>query len=97
MKSLKEHLPQSVTAFTEEILDLETAIVLVIDKKVGVVGANIAFFDTLPFKSLDQFRKAHKDISELFLESKETLSSEKPYLWVFEVLKSPRKNHHVKI
>ena len=97
MQSLKEHLPQSVTEFTEEILELESAIVLVIDKKVGVVGANSAFFNILPFKSLDAFRKKHKDISELFIESKKTLSSEKPFLWIFEVLKSPRKKHEVKI
>ncbi len=97
MKGLKEHLPQSVTGFTQEILDLETAVVLVIDKKVGVIGANKAFFDTLPFKSLDIFTKTHKDISELFIASKETLSSEKPYLWIFEVLKSPTKEHQVKM
>ncbi len=97
MKGLKEHLPQSVTSFTEEILELESAIVLVIDKKVGVIGVNKAFFNMLPFKSLDEFTKAHKDISELFIETKETLSSEKPYLWIFEVLKSPRKEHYVKM
>ncbi len=75
MQGLKEHLPKSVTSFTEEILELETAIVLVLDKKVGVIGANSAFCDYLPFKSLSEFTKRHKDISELFIASKTTLSS----------------------
>ncbi len=97
MEGLKKYLPQSVSEFTEEILELETAIVLVIDKKVGVVGANTSFFNALPFNSLDTFRKEHKDISELFLASEETLSSEKPFLWIFEVLKSPKKQHIAKM
>jgi len=97
MQGLKKYLPQSVTEFTQEILELETAIVLVIDKKAGVVGANAAFFNTFSFESLDEFTKAHKDISELFITSEKTLSSEKPFLWIFEVLKSPHKKHIVKM
>ncbi len=97
MQSLKEYLPQSVTELTQEILELETAIVLIIDKKVGVIGANTAFYNILPFSSMDDFTKAHKDISELFIESKDTLSSEKPFIWIFEVLKSPHMQHRVKM
>ncbi len=97
MQGLKEHLPQSVTSFTEEILELESAIVLVLDKKVGVVGANSAFTHYLPFKSLSEFSKKHRDISELFIESKTTLSSTKPFVWLFTVLRNSRKKHKVKM
>lgn len=97
MQGLKEHLPKSVTSFTEEILELESAIVLVLDKKVGVVGANSAFCDYLPFESLSAFTKKHKDISELFVASKTTMSSEKPFAWLFHVLRNSRKKHKVKM
>ena len=97
MQGLKEHLPNSINTFTQAILDLETAIVLVIDKKVGVVGANKAFLKYLPFKSLNEFRDTHKDFAELFVPSKNMLTSEKPYQWLFKVLKSPDKEHRVKI
>lgn len=97
MHELKAHLPQSVTDFTEEILELESAIVLVIDKKVGVVGTNSAFSTLLPFKSLHAFTKKHKDISELFIPSKTSLNSEKPFAWIFEVLHDSNKKHKVKM
>lgn len=97
MQGLKEHLPQSMTRFTEEILELESAIVLVIDKKIGIIGANSAFFNYLPFPSLDVFRKKHKDIAELFLPGKELLESEKSFSWLYEVLKNPDKKHKVKM
>lgn len=97
MQGLKEHLPQSVTDFTEEILELESAIVLVLDKKIGVVGANSAFVNHLPFKSLSDFSKEHTDISELFIEDNETISKGKPFSWLFEVIRSPKKQHKVKM
>lgn len=97
MEGLKEHLPQSMTRFTEEILELESAIVLVIDKKIGIIGANSAFFNYLPFPSLDVFCKKHKDIAELFLPGKELLESEKSFSWLYEVLKNPDKTHKVKM
>ncbi len=97
MHELKEHLPQSVTEFTEEILELESAIVLVIDKKAGVIGANSAFSRYLPFKSLNEFSQKHMDIGELFLPSSQTLGSEKPFEWIYEVLKSSQKKHKAKM
>ena len=97
MQGLKKHLPQSMTEFTEEILELESAIVLVIDKKVGVIGVNSAFFNYLPFTSLVAFSKKHKDIAELFLCGKGMLESEKPFSWLYEVLKTPDKKHKVKM
>ena len=97
MYGLKEHLPKSVTSFTEEILELESAIVLVLDKKVGVVGANSAFCDYLPFDSLSDFSKKHRDISELFIKTKTTLESDKPFAWLFTVLRNSRKKHKVKM
>lgn len=97
MHELKAHLPQSVTDFTEEILELESAIVLVIDGKVGVVGANSSFSNLLPFKDLKDFSKKHKDISELFLASKGTLKADKPFSWLFEVIRSKNDNHTVKM
>ncbi len=86
-----------MTKFTEEILELESAIVLVIDKKIGVVGVNSAFFKYFPFKSLDIFRKKHKDIAELFIPGKELLMSEKSFSWLYEILKAPKENHKVKM
>jgi len=97
MNELKAHLPQSVTDFTEEILELESAIVLVIDRKVGVVGANSAFAAFLPFKNLKDFSTKHRDISELFVDAKGTLNSEKPFSWLFEVLRNKRKKHKVQM
>ncbi len=97
MHELKSHLPKSVTDFTEEILDLESAIVMVIDAKVGVVGANASFSNLLPFKDLNDFTKKHKDISELFLASKGTLNSEKPFAWLFQVIRSKNDKHTVKM
>ena len=97
MNELKAHLPQSVTEFTEEILELESAIVIVIDRKVGVVGANSAFYKCLPFKDLKEFTKDHKDVSELFIASKGTLGSDKPFAWLFEVLRNKDKKHKVKM
>ncbi len=97
MQELKEHLPQSVTKLTEEILELESAIVLVIEKKTGVVGANSAFSNSLPFRSLDEFRHKHKDISELFIPSKQTLGSAKPFAWLSEVLALPDREHKVRL
>jgi two-component system, NarL family, sensor histidine kinase BarA len=97
MQELKKYLPQSMSEFTEEILELESAIVLVIDKKIGIIGVNSAFFNYLPFKSLDAFSKKHKDIAELFLPGKELLASEKPFSWLYEVLKTPKDKHKVKM
>ena len=97
MQELKKHLPQSMNEFTEEILDLESAIVLVIDKKVGVIGANSAFFNYFPFKTLSEFTKKHKDIAELFISGKELITSEKPFSWLFKVLKTPNEPHKVKM
>jgi len=97
LTSLKEYLPQSVTEFTQEILELENAIVLVIDRKLGVVGVNSAFFRYLPFKSLTEFSRKHTDIAELFIDSKHTLKNEKPFSWIGEVLNAPKKRHKVKM
>jgi len=97
MQGLKNYLPQSVTDFTQEILELESAIVLVLDKKLGVVGANSAFTHYLPFNSLADFTQKHTDIGELFIQSKQALSGEKRFAWLFEVLGAPRKKHKVKI
>jgi len=97
MQGLREHLPQSISTFTEEILELESAIVLVLDKELGLVGANSAFMDYLPFESLSDFTAQHKDIGELFIKSKKTLSCEKPFAWLHEALASPRKKHKVKM
>jgi len=97
MHGLREHLPQSVTEFTEEILELESAIVLVLDKKTGIVGANSAFTHYLPFKSLSEFSKKHTDISELFIEEKDVICDGKPFSWLFDVLRAPGKKHKVKM
>lgn len=83
--------------FTEEILELESAIVLVIDKKIGIIGVNSAFCKYLPFKSFDIFSENHKDIGELFLPGKGLLASEKTFSWLYEVLKSPHENYKVKM
>ena len=97
MQGLKNYLPQSVTDFTQEILELESAIVLVLDKKLGVVGANSAFTHYLPFNSLEDFTQKHADIGELFIQSKQTLSGEKRFAWLFEILGTPRKKHKAKM
>jgi len=97
MNELKAHLPQSVTDFTEEILELESAIVLVIDRQVGVVGANSAFSLCLPFISLKDFSTKHRDISELFVPTSGTLSARKPFSWIFEVLRNKNKKHKVQM
>ena len=97
MKELKAHLPQSVTEFTEEILELESAIVVVIDKSAGIVGANSAFNDYLPFEDLSSFRKTHQDISELFVPTPDGISATKPFAWLFEVMNAPHKTHKVKM
>jgi len=97
MNELKAHLPQSVTDFTEEILELESAIVLVIDRKVGVVGANSAFSACLPFKNLKDFSSKHRDISELFIPARGTLNAHKPFAWLFEVLRNKEKQHKAQL
>jgi len=97
MQELKAHLPQSVTDFTEEILELESAIVLVIDKKAGVVGANSAFSKCLPFKDLNDFSKKHRDISEIFVPTRGHLNAQKPFGWLFEVLRNKEKTHKAKM
>lgn len=97
MEGLKEYLPKSMTAFTQEILDLETAIVLVFDENINLIGVNRAFTRILPFDDLDDFRQQHKDISELFIPGKHSLHFEKPFEWIDEVLSAPQKEHQVRM
>lgn len=95
MQGLKEYLPLSVTDFTQEILDLENAVVLILDKTLGLIGANSSFSRHLPFNSFTEFKKKHTDISELFIQAEETLCEKKPFSWLFEVLSIPAKKHKV--
>lgn len=97
MPDLKEYLPQSVTPFTEKILDLQSAIVLIVDKKVGLVGANRAFENYLGFNSIEEFSKKHRDISELFIPSRETLCNVDSSTWLLDIVSSEEKTYKVKM
>ena len=97
MEGLKEYLPKSISAFTQEILELETAVILVFDENINLIGVNSAFCTMLPFDNLEDFTQQHTDISELFIPSKHSLHFEKHFEWIDEVLRSPNKEHQVKM
>lgn len=97
MQGLKEYLPQSGSEFAQKLFDLTPAIVLLIDKKTGLVAANTLFSQTLPFDTIEAFNAKHKDICELFIPSAQTYSHPDPLTSLYDLSRSHAKEVRVKI
>ena len=98
MEGIEKYLPHSSRdIFTKKLFDLSTAIIVLIDKKEGLIAANKAFGTLLPFESAEAFIKTYGDISELFISSPNTLSAVETSTWLLELSRSKEKNERVRI
>jgi len=65
-----------------QVLDLDCSAVLFYTKESGWLGANGLFFKLFDVASIEQFRRKHKSIRELFDEEEEELFTDKEVEWL---------------
>jgi signal transduction histidine kinase/CheY-like chemotaxis protein len=64
------------------VLDTDTAALLFFTKENGWIGANKAFFELVPFKTIEQLRTKHESIRELFDHEDEEVFTEYDKSWL---------------
>lgn len=64
------------------VLDTDTAALLFFTKENGWIGANKAFFELVPFKTIEQLRTSHESIRELFDHEDEEVFTEYDKSWL---------------
>lgn len=65
-----------------KVLDTDSAALLFFTKENGWIGANKAFFELVPFKTIEQLRTNHESIRELFDHEDEEVFTEYDKSWL---------------
>ncbi len=89
----KEQLDKELK-YNEMLFEKQDNIVITISKDKGVLRANSKFFNVFGYKDLEDFKKVHNCICELFLEADGFFTSNSDF-WVESILKEPDRKRKV--
>ncbi|QOR61957.1 response regulator [Sulfurovum sp. ST-21] len=79
--------------YSQYLFNEQENIVLIIDEHKGVLNANRNFLEIQGYTSLDDYKKRHHCVCELFVEKEGYLHPKTSRHWTREVLEHPEKQH----
>jgi len=79
---------------TQQIMNSQDSMIIISHRTKGVVEVNKIFYDKTGYTTLEDFRKKHSCICELFIEKEGYLkTSRADFLWTEPILANPDKMH----
>lgn len=97
-KILAEQKLKTEQARTSAIFNHQESAVIISNRTSGIIEANKSFFSLFGFKNLDEFRRQHRFICELFLAEEGYLAPSTPRrYWADDIFEDPDKVHRARI
>jgi len=83
--------------FFSSIVDHSNSMMLYFFQGEGWIGANKTFFDTMGFRSIEEFKAQHESVRDLFLKESEEIFTESDKSWLDYIKKYKSDGYRVSI
>ena len=80
-----------------DIINSNSIMTLIYSERYGWISANKVFYDTLGYDNIQDFRKQHDSVRDMFLSESEEIFTEGDKPWLDYIRKHKKRGYHAKV